>query len=72
MKYNTEYYNYTLAVGVRCGQELNGKWTCYAIVATKLNRAAARDYCRTYTPGADLVSIESAEERDFVAHSLGG
>ena len=51
----------------------SGKQTCYKIATTKrINRAAARDYCRSYIRGANLVSIESAEERDFLALSLGG
>ncbi|KAI0238802.1 hypothetical protein LSAT2_010448 [Lamellibrachia satsuma] len=57
-------------VDVRCRQDVDGSRTCYKFVRENMMWDQARSYCRAFTDGADLVSIESRIEQDFLSLNL--
>jgi len=67
-----EYNSHVFVADVRCRRSGRGKWTCYKFVTKTLTWDPARQFCFSFAAGADLVSVESADERDFLSLALQG
>ncbi|KAI0225866.1 hypothetical protein LSAT2_023395 [Lamellibrachia satsuma] len=56
----------------RCKWSVDGNRTCYKLVLQKMTWSDGRVYCQSLGEGADLVSIESQEENEFLIAMIRG
>ena len=56
----------------KCRSSGNGKVSCYKLVHQHLNWTESRANCKRLGDGADLVSVETAEENRFLLDMILG
>ena len=61
-----------LVADTRCKWSVDGNRTCYKLVHEKMTWSESRTNCQNLGDGADLVSIESQEENEFLLEMIRG
>ena len=56
----------------RCKWSVDGNITCYKLVHRYMKWSESRANCQTLGDGADLVSIETQEENEFLLKMIRG
>ena len=61
-----------LVADTRCRWSNDGKRTCYKLVHQQLSWSKGRVYCKSLADEADLVSVETKAENDFLLDMIKG